>query len=101
MLYISGKMTGVRDLNRPAFAKAAKVLRNKGFKVLSPPEFDLDEPASSWEGCLRRDIKHLVNCVAIATLPGWKKSRGANLEVHIGKALNMPVHTVAYYLRRK
>lgn len=100
-LYVSGPMTGVADLNRPAFAKAAKALRKKGYSVISPPELDRNEPQRSWEGCLRRDIKHLMNCKAIATLPSWTKSRGALLEVYIGKALKYSIHPVGRYLKRR
>src|ERR1700685_4638874 len=98
-LYISGGMSGLPDLNRPAFAKAAKALRKKGYRCISPPELDKNEPQRSWEGCLRRDIKKEMNCKAIATLPGWTKSRGANLEIYIAKALKMPVKSVKYYMK--
>ena len=101
MLYVSGGMSGLPDLNRPAFNKAAKALRKKGYQVVNPPELDYNEPKRSWEDCLKRDIKHLMKCKEIATLQGWKKSRGANLEVYIGKALKYPVHPVEYYLKRR
>ena len=44
---------------------------------------------------------YLMKCDGVATLPGWKKSRGAKLEVYIAKALKWPVHSVAYYLGGK
>lgn len=97
-LYLSGPMTGIKDHNIPAFNKAAGELRRAGYQVVNPPELDLKDPQRTWEGCLRRDIKHEMSCEEIATLPGWKKSRGANLEIYIGKALSMPVHSVSYYL---
>jgi len=100
-LYLSGPMTGVIDLNRPAFAKAAKALRKKGYSVISPPELDKNEPQRSWEGCLRRDISHLMKCKSIATLPRWKKSKGATLEVYIAKALKYPVKPINYYAHRR
>lgn len=100
-LYLSGPMTGVPDLNRPAFTKAAKALRKKGYSVVNPPELDKNDPQRSWEGCLRRDISHEMKCKAIATLPRWKKSRGANLEIYIGKSLKLPIHPVSHYLKRR
>lgn len=100
-LYISGGMTGLPNLNRPAFSKAAKMLRKKGYTCISPPELDKNEPQRSWEGCLRRDIKKEMNCKGIATLRGWKKSRGANLEISIARALSMPVRPVTYWLKRR
>ena len=98
-LYLSGPMSGLPDLNKPAFFKAAKLLRKKGYTVINPPELDYNEPQRSWEGCLRRDIKWLVKCKNIATLPRWTKSRGANLEIYIGRALKYKVHPVEYYLK--
>lgn len=100
-LYLSGPMTGVPDLNRPAFNKMAKALRKKGYSVVNPPELDKNEPQRSWEGCLKRDIKHLMECREIATLPGWKQSKGAMLEVYIGKVLRYPIHPAMRYLKRR
>ena len=100
-LYLSGPMTGIKDLNRPLFNKLAKALRKRGYKVVNPPELDLSSPQRTWEGCLRRDIVQLMGCDKIATLPGWKKSRGANLEVYIGKALGYPIKTAVYWLNRR
>jgi hypothetical protein len=97
LLYLSGPMSGLPNLNREAFNEAAKLLRKKGYKVINPPELDRYNPQRSWEGCLRRDITELMACDKIATLPGWKKSRGATLEVYIGKALKYKIHPVRYY----
>lgn len=97
-LYLSGPMSFLPDLNRPAFNKAAKALRRKGYRVVNPPELDRNEPQRSWEGCLRRDIAYLLKCNSVATLPNWKKSRGANLEIYIAKALKYSIHPVRFYL---
>lgn len=100
-LYLSGPMTSIKDLNRPCFRRYAKALRKKGYRVVSPPELDKISPQRTWEGCLQRDIQYLMTCDKIAVLPGWKKSRGANLEVYIGKALKYPVRTVNYWRKRR
>jgi hypothetical protein len=97
-LYLSGPMSGLPNLNREAFNNAAKVLRKKGYKVVNPPELDRNNPQRSWVGCLRRDIVELLECESVATLPRWKKSRGATLEVYIAKALKYQIHPVRYYL---
>ena len=97
-IYVSGPMTGVPGLNRPAFNRAAKMLRKKGYKVINPPELDRNEPRRSWEGCLQRDITYLMQCDKVATLPRWNKSRGAKLEIYIAKMLKYPVHPVRHYL---
>lgn len=100
-LYLSGPMTGVKDLNKPLFNHYTKLLRKKGYKVINPPELDKDNPQRTWEGCLRRDITELMKCDKIATLARWTKSRGASLEVYIGKALKYKVKPVAYFLQRR
>lgn len=85
-------MTGIKDNNVPAFAKVAKEVRARGYRIINPAELDKGEPKRSWEECLRRDIREMMlHCDGVATLPGWKKSRGATLEVMIAKALGWPV----------
>jgi hypothetical protein len=94
-------MTGLPDLNYPAFMKAAKALRKAGYKVVNPAELDGDEPCSTWVECLRRDLRWLTICQGIATLPGWKKSKGAKLEIHVGRELGMPVKSLQAFLKRR
>ena len=98
-LYLSGPMTGLPNLNREAFTKAAKALRAEGYAVINPPELDRNEPQRSWEGCLQRDIKYLMKCNAVALLPNWKKSRGASLEVYIAKALKYEIKPYRRFLK--
>ena len=90
-LYIAGGMTGLPELNFPAFHAEAARLRTLGFDVVSPAEINTD-PNAAWAKCMRDDIKELVTCDAIVLLPGWEKSRGANLEFHIAERLEMAVH---------
>ncbi len=98
-LYLSGPMTGVKDLNRPLFNQVTKELRARGYKVVNPPELDRYSPQRSWEGCLRRDIRYLLDCEAVANLPNWTKSRGAKLENHIASQLKYEIHPYQYYLK--
>ena len=100
-LYISGPMTGYPRKNFPAFWRAKTVLLNAGYVIISPADLDVFAPEDTWEECLRRDIKSEMLCEGIATLPGWKKSKGAQLEVYIAKALKWPVHSVSYWLHRR
>lgn len=100
-IYASGPMSGYKDKNFPAFMKASIKLRAKGHRVINPAELNIEEPEPTWERCLRRDIREMMKCNAIATLPGWKKSRGALLEVHIAKSLGWPIHPVTYYLHKR
>lgn len=91
-IYVSGGMSGLPDLNFPAFHRAAASLRASGYEVVNPAELDDADPnAMQWHQYLRRDITHLVTCDAIAMLPGWERSKGARLEHHIARELGMRV----------
>jgi hypothetical protein len=98
-IYISGPMSGIKNKNYPAFMKAAVQLRKKGYVVVNPAELDIGIPKSTWEECLRRDIKEMMKCHAIATLPNWQKSKGAMLEIYIARKLKWPVKSVKAYLK--
>lgn len=87
-IYIAGPMSGLPDLNFPAFHAAAAQLRASGYDAVNPAEINAD-PNAGWEDCMRADIAQLVTCKAIALLPGWEKSRGARLEAHIADQLGM------------
>lgn len=89
-IYISGPMTGKPELNFPAFHAAAAKLRALGYEVINPAELDLlDKQKLTWQEYMRRDIKVLVDCDAIALLPGWEKSKGARAEKYIADLLNL------------
>lgn len=89
-VYIAGPMTGYPELNFPEFERAATALRAKGCEVISPHEVCPDKEMA-WCDAMKRDIVVLLDCDMIVTLDGWEKSKGASLEVHIGKALDKPV----------
>lgn len=98
-LYLAGPMTGLPDFNRPAFHAAAAALRAAGYEVVNPAELNESEPITdpdgpgAWERYMRRDIPHLCKCDAVALLPGWTESQGAQLEEEIAFRLSMPIET--------
>lgn len=89
-VYVAGPMSGLPELNFPAFHAAAAKLRAEGFDVVNPAEINSD-PAAKWEDCMRADIRELVTCDGIALLPGWGRSRGALLEHYLARRLGMKV----------
>jgi nucleoside 2-deoxyribosyltransferase len=89
-VYIAGPMTGLPELNFPAFHREAANLRAQGIEVVNPAEINAD-PNAKWVDCMRADIRELVTCDVIAMLPGWDKSKGATLEHHIAKTLELRV----------
>lgn len=87
-IYIAGPMTGLPEFNYPAFHTAAAQLRALGHEVFNPAE----NPApacGTWEGYMRLALAQLVQCDAIALLPGWETSRGAKIEASLAADLGM------------
>lgn len=101
-LYVSGPMTGMPDLNFPAFHEAAAALRAAGYTVTNPAELDAQDAGKTltWEQYMRRDIVALMACDGVALLPGWTESRGANLETEIAGRLGMKLWGVDGWLRK-
>ena len=103
-LYISGPMTGLPDFNYPAYQHAAIELRRVGYEVLDPSDIDglhnpTPETPQSWDWYMRHALRMVLDAEGVATLPGWTRSRGAALEVHIACALNLPVESVEFWQR--
>ena len=59
-IYLSGAMTGVPELNFPAFHAAAKALRERGLVVVNPAEIK-PEGDPSWSACMRADLKVMLD----------------------------------------
>jgi hypothetical protein len=96
-IYISGPMTGLPGLNFSAFNYAAETLRAAGYEVVNPAEVDQGENPT-WAQCMRKDIALLLQCDAIALLPGWWDSRGSRIEHNLAVELKMGAGTVADFL---
>lgn len=89
--YIAGPMTGLPEFNYPAFAAAAKVLRDKGVDAVSPAELDDGSTGKSWDYYMRLGLRALLDCDEMVLLPGWEDSRGARLERQVAEALGMRI----------
>ena len=96
-LYLSGPMSGVKDFNHPAFNAAASELRAAGYSVFNPVDNGVLSSAE-WPEHMRADIKKLMDCHAVATLPGCSASKGARLEIYNARALGMRVATVGAWI---
>ena len=110
-IYLAGPMRGIPHFNFPAFDYAAAKLRTDGHNVFSPAERDRGIHGTKLEDNVMGDEKLAEKSVgfslrealaadttfialdadAIALLPGWEKSSGANAELALAKALG---HTV-------
>jgi hypothetical protein len=91
-IYLSGPMSGIPEYNAPAFAAYAEKYRARGWEVVSPPELDVDHNDFAYESCIKRDMRVLVDAgiQALYMLPGWQKSKGANLEKLLAELTGIP-----------
>jgi hypothetical protein len=113
-IYLAGPMSGIPEFNFPAFNLAAARLRAEGHSVFNPAERDNErhgtdiskgnptgdqavaakEHGFSLRDALADDTRFIcLEADAIALLPGWEKSPGANAEWALARALK---HTFIY-----
>lgn len=88
-VYIAGRMRGVEDLNRAAFADAADKFRAEGHTVFDPAAANLERLP------LGRIMAYVLGwlCQAdtIALLPGWWRSGGARIEWMLARYLGLKI----------
>lgn len=87
--YVAGKMRGVPDLNRPAFAKASEMLRQEGHTVYNPAAANLE--GMPLPRIMAHVLTQLCESEAIAMLPQWYRSGGARIEWMLAKYLKLKV----------
>lgn len=115
-IYLAGPMRGIAEFNFPAFRSASAFLRDiVGWEVFSPAEKDEEvhdqnfskqfktgeeaniANAESKGFSLRRALGDDTAWICshadgVAMLPGWEKSRGAQAEVALAKALGLKLY---------
>ena len=94
-------MRGIPEWNFLAFQPAAKWLREQGYTVFNPAEEDdpsqtLDDyerdPLGTARECFARDTQYICkHADAVALLPGWHNSKGADAECALALALGLKV----------
>lgn len=97
--YLSGPMTGLPDLNMPAFHAAAARIRATGHDVLNPAE--LCPPGISWDQAMAIDLAALDTADGVITLSGWERSRGARIEIHRARQRGLPVYALHAWLHTR
>lgn len=97
IIYISGSVTDGGTLPPEeiesrirGFDSAETVLLGQGFEVLNPARHGAD-PDKTWLDYMRLALIDISKADAIATLPGWEKSKGAVVEVTLARGLGLPV----------
>ena len=99
-VYLSGKITGVPNLNKPKFRAAEMLLkkeltdRERKYVWIFNPHDLPDDHDKSWGSYMRECIKVLCGCERTYVLDDWKDSKGALVEVLVSKILSIPVYDV-------
>ena len=88
-VYIAGKMTGLPDKGRAAFAKAEAHLAKMGFVVLNPSCLPDGLPPNRYMPMCMAMIDAADNLVL---LDGWEDSPGAKLEKAYAEYQKIPVY---------
>ena len=98
-LYIAGPITGIENY-RENFDQAAVQLVDKGYEVASPTWFDLQGQMLewTWNDYMKATIQMMLNCDAVAYLPGFEASKGSVMEIELAKRLGMDVQPLEEWL---
>lgn len=100
MIYIAGKITGVKNYNKDEFYCMEACLLSRDIPVFNPlrNSFEIAKKRGvpieqlSREEIIRINIKELLQCSNIIMLRGWDNSRGAILEREIAEETGIRVH---------
>ena len=111
-VYIAGKMRCLPSFGAEEFRKAARVLRERDFEVISPLEMDEDagicvdgltgfedlvDQGFDIRSTLLKDLAVVLTDVdAVVLLPGWQGSRGAIAEYATARAASIPTWELTY-----
>jgi hypothetical protein len=95
-IYISGKITGDSGY-RKKFLDAAASLRRAGYCPLNPAALGL--PVDGWSAAMREALTLMLKSNGVAVLPGWRKSRGAKIEVRLARGLGIPVKPLRKWIK--
>lgn len=110
-IYLAGPMRGIPEFNFPAFFATADKLREQGHEVFNPAQRDVEkygiEVCQSPSGNLGEinpkiqfSIREAMEADsvficryadAIALMPGWETSKGANAEKLLAEAIGLEV----------
>lgn len=94
-IYIAGPMRGIPLYNFPAFDEAEAELTRQGWNTISPANLDReirDDPENTpvtpefLREVMKRDAQAIIDRAdAVALLPGWEKSVGAQAELSLAR----------------
>ena len=83
-IYISGPITGTDDYTE-RFAKAERMLTDKGYSAVNPAYIKLPKDAS-WHDYMAVSLAMLIISDGVYLLSGWNQSKGASIEYAVASA---------------
>lgn len=90
--YIAGPITGMKDLNFPAFFAMEEKLKDIGVEnVLNPASNKKDPNTTSWKEFMVDAIDMVMRSEQVVFLEGWEKSKGARVEMELAIGLGLPI----------
>lgn len=109
VVYISGGMSGIKDLNRGEFKKASDLLKSMEIAHVNPIDVgeSIEKSISEhtkeeqYSFFMKADIIELMKCNAIYLLNGWEKSKGATMEKTIADFFKMEIINEGDYICKK
>jgi hypothetical protein len=88
-MYIAGPMRGIPEENRPAFAAAEEALKAAHFVPYNPAAPENQVEGWTFIDYMKFDIPKLIECGRIFTLPNWRNSEGAMMEMGVAMKLQL------------
>lgn len=87
--YLSGPMSGYPKFNFPEFNRITNKLRKHNYKIVNPVETTIHDTEfkkgkHDWMYFIQKDINKIINdkeIGGIIFIKGWKKSKGAQVEL--------------------
>lgn len=78
-IYLSGPITGMEEQAKQLFKYYQEKVESLGHEALNPFEFNHDHD-KTWDSYMEVCLKELENADVVLMLPGWRQSKGANIE---------------------
>lgn len=87
-IYLTGPITGVPDY-ADMFAIAASQLRSYGYEIFNPAVNTHE--GRTFRDYMAIDLPEVVAADAVVALPGWRNSKGSNVEIMTAAYCSIPV----------
>jgi hypothetical protein len=91
-------MSGLPDMNYPAFHRAAAALREQGWQVVNPAENPPPNDNPTWDDWMAVSLPQVRSSRLVVLLPDWDRSPGARAERAEAEELGISVFTLTEVL---